>query len=741
MVIEGPQGLRIREVHGQWEAALFWPDVHREGREGGGLLDEDGVGDAVRAADFVEGEGHRVPADLGEMDAVDLGSGAGGRDATVEGPGVFGADELGARAGEGKGVVAVALGRRRGELWRGLVDEQVEVGRGQQALESSEGHLEQVVAGILELGTLDQGRGRVGREPIGTRPGVVGEGLGDGVVDEFGHLQGDVAAKAGGSDGLDEDGRADSSLDLEGVDGLHRAAVGVDESTLTVVVLWVAGNVAGAGDLGHPGQGAVALEQEAVVGQLDLETEGHAVHTERVIFEQSALPGIGSDAGPDADGLLVGQELPFVVALRIGHGSGEGAGQPEQRAGEVGRPQVEGLREFDIHGGVRAEVLAHDRVLEDVAGFGHPAVQVFDVDRGPEVGFVHIDGGGDGVQRDGLSSGRHPDGGVGGVVGEEVVAAVVGNEDVGVVSEGVVGRRNSEGIHGAPRAVGAVECVVDGVGGVGDVFEPAGAIEPELIAIRSPISVIGHHAELEVHRSQRRREEPGDVDVDGAVVAATAPARGDHGESVEDGEVAHGLQRIGVNQDEDPPAPGGIVLVGDDVGHGHPGVDGLLLHPVGDVREAAVVVDVGRIEFDFLIGLDVEIRLVIRRPDLDLVPEGFIGHEPVAEPSSPVEPGEADVGAEPQGQAVGGGAPRVGVVVPVVVDHVVVIVVVLGPIARGHGLLRLGAVVAAAAVHRAVGEKDDAAVLLRLVPDVERLHDLGLSHRRDEHHTEREGPR
>ena len=86
------------------------------------------------------------------------------------------------------------------------------------------------------------------------------------------------------------------------------------------------------------------------------------------------------------------------------------------------------------------------------------------------------------------------------LLGEEVVATVVGNEDVGVVSEGVVGRRNPERIHGASRAVGAVEGVVDGVGGVGDVLETACAIEPELVAIRA-VSVVGHHAELEVHRS------------------------------------------------------------------------------------------------------------------------------------------------------------------------------------------------------------------------------------------------
>ena len=168
MVIERPQGLRIREVHGQWaRQPSSGRDVDREGREGGGLLDEDGVGDAVRAADFVEGEGHRVPSDLGEVDAVDLGSGRRWPGPATKGPGVFGADELGSRSGEGEGVVAVALGRRRSELWRGLMDEQVEVGRGQQALEPGEGDLEQVVAGVLELGILDQCGGVLAENPSG----------------------------------------------------------------------------------------------------------------------------------------------------------------------------------------------------------------------------------------------------------------------------------------------------------------------------------------------------------------------------------------------------------------------------------------------------------------------------------------------------------------------------------------------------------------------------------------------
>ena len=53
-----------------------------------------------------------------------------------------------------------------------------------------------------------------------------------------------------------------------------------------------------------------------------------------------------------------------------------------------------------------------------------------------------------------------------------------------------------------------------------------------------------------------------------------------------------------------------------------------------------------------------------------------------------------------------------------------VVVVVLRPIAAGHGLLRLGASVASTAIHGAVGKKDDAAVLLGLVADVEILNDL-----------------
>ena len=44
---------------------------------------------------------------------------------------------------------------------------------------------------------------------------------------------------------------------------------------------------------------------------------------------------------------------------------------------------------------------------------------------------------------------------------------------------------------------------------------------------------------------------------------------------------------------------------------------------------------------------------------------------------------------------------------------------------KRQGLLRFGAVEAAAAVHGGVGEELDAAILLRLKADVKILHDLG----------------
>ena len=611
------------------------------------------------------------------------------------------------------------------------------IGRAQQALESLEGHLHQIRPGVLEVDTWDECGGTVHRKAVGARPRVVGQGLCQGVVGELGHFERHVVAQARCPCGLDGHRGADAGLDFQHGDLLHRTAVLVHQGAGAVVRLVVARDVARAVDVGLCGERAVALQEHAVVGQGDLVFVGDAVHAQWVVVQLSPLGAVG--AGPHAytHHLVCLDELARIVPDGVGHVHHRVGGHPLQAAFHKRGADVQGGGGVDVHGGVAAQVFAHDGVFQDVARLGHAAVEVFDVDGGPEVGLVHVDDRGDDLHGDGFASGGHPDFRFGGVVGQEVVAAVVGDKHAGVVAQRVVERRHAPRRHRAVVRVGAVERVGFVVGGVRDVFKPAAAVEPQPVAAFTSVAVVRHHAELQVNGTKGRGEEAGNGHVHRGIVSAAA--HGDHGEAVEHRQVAHGFQRILVHHDQHPAAPRPVVLGGHDVGDGVPRVDGVVFHPRRHVGEAAIVVDPRSVKLPFLVGQDVEVRLVVAGLDLHLVSQVFVGHTAVAQPTCPVQPSPAHLGAHAQGQAVGRRAPRVGVVVPVVVLHVVAVVVVGGP-SEGCGALGRHAGRSGAAKHGGVGQKLNAPILLGLKADVEVVHHLGMPLRRKRCASAGQGP-
>ena len=125
---------------------------------------------------------------------------------------------------------------------------------------------------------------------------------------------------------------------------------------------------------------------------------------------------------------------------------------------------------------------------------------------------------------DGLPSGGHAYFGVRRIVRKEIVSGVVWNEDVGIVAKRVVERRRPPWIHDASSGVGAVEYVVDVVRGIFDVVERSCAVESQLIAARSAVSVVGHDTKFQVNRSKGWGQESRNGYVDGAVVASATPA-------------------------------------------------------------------------------------------------------------------------------------------------------------------------------------------------------------------------
>ena len=125
--------------------------------------------------------------------------------------------------------------------------------------------------------------------------------IGRGVVLELRHLECDVVTEAGRSHRLDGHGRTNAGLYFEHRHFVHGAAVGIHQGARAIIELRVARDVALAVDVCGAGQRAVALQKQAVVGEFDLEFEGDAVLTQRIVREQSTVQRVRSSPDPDPD--------------------------------------------------------------------------------------------------------------------------------------------------------------------------------------------------------------------------------------------------------------------------------------------------------------------------------------------------------------------------------------------------------------------------------------------------------
>ena len=175
--------------------------------------------------------------------------------------------------------------------------------------------------------------------------------------------------------------------------------------------------------------------------------------------------------------------------------------------------------------------------MEDISGFDHTAIQIADVHRRPEVGFVDIDDGRDDLDGDGFASRGYSDLGIGCIVGKEFECAVFRHKDIGVVSERVVERRLSPWIHDTVRALGAVERVVFGVSRIGQVLKSSCTIEPQLITTCSAVTIVGDHTQLQIDRTEGRGKKTRNGNVNSRVDSATTHCN--HGQAVKNRQVTH----------------------------------------------------------------------------------------------------------------------------------------------------------------------------------------------------------
>ena len=159
------------------------------------------------------------------------------------------------------------------------------------------------------------------------------------------------------------------------------------------------------------------MQKQAVVGEFDLKFEGDAVLAQRIVHQKTSIYGIRPCTDPYADEFIGHEVFSFVVAGAVRHPTGLRSGHPFEAAGNERRPEIQPHFHVYVDGRVGAEVFAHDGVLEDVPGFSDAAVDVLDVNGRSEVWFVHIDDGGDDLDRDGFAARSDADFGVGGVVG------------------------------------------------------------------------------------------------------------------------------------------------------------------------------------------------------------------------------------------------------------------------------------------------------------------------------------
>ena len=108
--------------------------------------------------------------------------------------------------------------------------------------------------------------------------------------------------------------------------------------------------------------------------------------------------------------------------------------------------------------------------------------------------------------------------------GRKSYAELSGTNTLASCPKRVVECGNAPWIHHATCRVGAVEYIVDVVCGIFDVVEHACAVESQLIAARSAVSVVGHDTKFQVNRSKGWGQESRNGYVDGAIVASAAPA-------------------------------------------------------------------------------------------------------------------------------------------------------------------------------------------------------------------------
>ena len=156
--------------------------------------------------------------------------------------------------------------------------------------------------------------GPVGSEAVGTCPSVVGQGNGQGVVDELGHLEVHIVAEARGPHRLNGHGRAHARGHFQHGHFFHGTAVGIHERTRAFVGLVVAGNGSGPKDVGLGGQAAVALQQQAVVRELHLVSVRDAVLAQGVVVQHAALEPVCALAQANTNRLKVCLEFAGVVS-------------------------------------------------------------------------------------------------------------------------------------------------------------------------------------------------------------------------------------------------------------------------------------------------------------------------------------------------------------------------------------------------------------------------------------------
>ena len=227
------------QQHGQRGASRGRVRLDVEGREVRRGLDEDGVEVGSDASNFRQRQHHIVPAPGQKLHPARGRAGRIARSGIFKGPGVGGIRKHPAKGDKVKGVVFETLRFRRLKRWLSFMDVQGEVGGGQEAGEALKRDFHCVHPGILHVCLGNGCGGAFGGKPIGTGPGVIGQGDGQGVVDELGHFELDIVAEAGGAHRLDGHRWTHAGRHFEHRHLFHGTAVGVHQRACAVVGLAV----------------------------------------------------------------------------------------------------------------------------------------------------------------------------------------------------------------------------------------------------------------------------------------------------------------------------------------------------------------------------------------------------------------------------------------------------------------------------------------------------------------------